>query len=57
MSPRTARLETFCCEALERVGELPTGRFAVAEPVEQPDPHRLTEGAKAAGDQFDEIAG
>src|SRR6266508_251842 len=39
--------------AADRFGELADGGLAVAEPVEQPDPHRLADRAEAAGDQLD----
>ena len=55
-SASTARcLETFCCEARERLGELADRGLAFAQAVEQPDPHRLAEHAEAAGDQLDQI--
>ena len=39
----------------ERLGQLVDGRLAVAQPVEQPDPHRLADHAEAAGDQLGEV--
>ena len=41
----------------DRLGELADGGLAVAEPVEQLDPHRLADRAEAAGDQLDQVIG
>jgi len=41
----------------EGVGELADGGLAVAEMVEQPDPHRLADRAEAARDQLDAVVG
>ena len=41
----------------EGLGQLVDARLAFAQPVEQLDPHRLTEHAEAARDQLDEVIG
>ena len=43
--------------AAGRLLKLPDGRRALAQAVEQPDPHRLAEHAKALCDQLDETFG
>ena len=41
-------------EALRQLGD---GRLAVAEPLEDPNPHRLTDDAEAPCDQLDHRGG
>jgi hypothetical protein len=41
----------------QRRRQLAHRRFAVAEPVEQLDPHGLADHTEAAGDQLDQVVG
>ena len=46
--------ETFCCVGAERLGQLADRRLAVAQAVEQLDPHRLADHPEPLGDQVDQ---
>src|SRR5207247_1802515 len=41
----------------QRLRQLADRRFAVTEPVEQPDTHRLADHTEAAGDQLHQVIG
>src|SRR6266496_2957669 len=56
-SARTARCLDVLLRGRQRLRQLADRRFAVAEPVEQPNPHRLADHAEAARDQLDEVIG
>src|SRR5262249_21323328 len=48
-------LRDVLLRAPERLSQFIDARLALAQPVEQPDPHRLADHAEARGDQLDEL--